>query len=103
VIWAQLEEAECEGENLSLGLYCGTKLVGYLLLFVLQERRKICEYFAVDLPAHMNPGEPVVYLADVGVLPKHRRCTRLLSSRLSVLLQARCDLWQLPLGTTPKR
>jgi hypothetical protein len=97
VIWAQLEETECEGENLSLGLYCGTKLVGYLLLFVLQERRKICEYFDVELPAHLNPTEPVVYAADVGVLAEHRQCTRLLSSRLSVLLQARPDLWQLPL------
>lgn len=97
VIWAQLAEAEHEGENFSLGLCCSNRLVGFFLLFALGERRQMCEYFDVDMPAALDPQRSVLYVADFGVLPNHRQAIRQFSRHWSKLLSARPDIREMAL------
>lgn len=92
VIWAQLAETSADGRNLSIGLYRRGKLVGFALAFIARDRREIAEFFDASLPAELDADEPVFYVADIAVRPRHRRATLLLIRHLQRLAVAREDL-----------
>lgn len=96
-IATQLSVAEPEGENLSIGLYCGARLVGYMLVFLEKERRNICRYTEVEPPEGMDLSGPGIYLADLAILPKHRGKVSMLLGHLMPMLSSRKETRGLPL------
>lgn len=96
-IATQLAVAEPAGENLSLGLYSGSRLVGYFLIFLESERRNICSYTDVDAPEGLDLSGPGVYVADLAVLPDHRGKVNMLLGHLIPMLSSRSDTRGLPM------
>jgi len=92
VIAAQLTETAEDGRNLSVGLYFGAQLVGFVLAFVARSRREVASFFDAPIPADLSPDDPVIYLADMAVLPRHRRMTSVLLHRLARAGHRRDDL-----------
>jgi CelD/BcsL family acetyltransferase involved in cellulose biosynthesis len=68
-----LLRAERAGASLSLGLYAGPRLVGYLLAFVLEDRRLAFEEFEVEPPRTVELQGAAIYVQDVVVLRAHAR------------------------------
>ncbi|WP_290649646.1 GNAT family N-acetyltransferase [Aquisalimonas sp.] len=93
----QLAVAEAAGENLSIGLFLGRRLVGYCLMFVERDRRDICDYIGISAPPDVDLSGPGLYLADIAVHPLHRRQTWTMIGRLATAIRARRDLRGLPL------
>ena len=92
VIAAQLIETAEQGRNLSLGLYFGTRLVGFGLVFLARSRREVASFFDAPVPEDLSADEAVIYIADFAVLPQHRRMSNLLYYRFARLVQQRDDL-----------
>lgn len=97
LIWAQLQETEQDGRNISLGLYYGTRLVGFGLGFVMRSRREMADFFDAPLPAQLDPEQSTIYVSDYVVLPKHRQASRLISAAFSRFARVRDDLCNLPI------
>ncbi|MCH8506510.1 MAG: hypothetical protein LAT50_19665, partial [Ectothiorhodospiraceae bacterium] len=93
----QLHYAEAAGENLSVGLFLGNRLVGYCLLFAEEHRQKICAYLDISPPPGLELDGPGLYLADLAVHPAHRSRSWALVSRLACVLESRDDLRSLPM------
>jgi hypothetical protein len=92
LIWAQLAEKDEHGGNISLGLFLGRHLVGYLLVFVMCSRREIADFFDAPLAEGLDPGESSIYASDFGVLPAHRNAAGLLAQKFAEVVSSRSDL-----------
>jgi hypothetical protein len=92
LIWAQLAEKDEHGGNLSLGLFLGRRLVGYLLVFVMRNRREVAEFFDVPVAPGVDPDESVLYASDFAVLEEHRRMAGLLAQKFGEVVSSRSDL-----------
>jgi CelD/BcsL family acetyltransferase involved in cellulose biosynthesis len=95
-IFEDLTEAEADGGNLSLGLYRGPSLVGYVLAWVEADRTKPSKYLAIDVP-HTGASGPGILFIDIAVLPAHRTAIGRLVTRFRENLAARDDLQSLPM------
>jgi CelD/BcsL family acetyltransferase involved in cellulose biosynthesis len=77
-----LTEADQQFANLSFGLFHGKRLVGYLIAYV--------ELESVFGEASGKPGEEVVYLRGLAILPRYRSQLLHFMRRLSELISAYC-------------
>jgi CelD/BcsL family acetyltransferase involved in cellulose biosynthesis/GNAT superfamily N-acetyltransferase len=98
-IRGDLRDAEAGGRNLSMGLFLGSELVGFLLAFHETQRSAICEYIDVPPPAGIDLSGPGIYLNDFVVHPDHRGAGAMLAVRLTQVVRTRDDLRELPLDT----
>lgn len=96
-IWAQLQETEVDGRNLSMGLYRGNRLVGFGIGFVMRDRREMSEFFEAPLPEGLDPTCKTIYVADYVVLPRHRKASRLIAAKYAHVVRNRDDLRILPM------
>ena len=88
-IAAALHEAEREGTNMCLGLFDGTRLVGFILAYICRDRAAVFEDFEVHHEdAAFLKGESV-YVEDVIVLPRYSRSIFLLFKKWARELQRR--------------
>ena len=92
----QLAVAERAGENLSIGLYRGRRLLGYCMMFVEQDRRRICAYTGLPPPVDSDFHGPGIYVVDVAVHPDHRDQSWQLLRRAAAVIESRADLRHLP-------
>ena len=90
-----LRRAEANFTNLSLGLFDGAKLVGYLLAFV-GDAGESARAFGVESLQFGVP-RPAVIVAGCAVTPRHQRGVTKLIFRFSQMLREREDLQRLPL------
>lgn len=94
-IHEDLAAAEWEGANLSMGLFAGRRLVGYMLVYKEQSCQDICRYLGISVPRGVSLEGPGLFLSDFGVLRSYRSAAGMLATRLAALLQ-RPDLAGLP-------
>lgn len=97
LIREQLRVTESDGRNLSLGLYHGARLIGFALIFVMQDRREMADFFDAPLPRELDASQKTIYVADWVVEPRHRKAARLMSARFGNLVNQREDLRNLPM------
>jgi CelD/BcsL family acetyltransferase involved in cellulose biosynthesis len=88
------ESTDCGGRNLSLGVYChdpaapgGRRLVGFLLAFVMRNRREMAELFDAPIPPELDPEQSTLYIADWVFEPEHRRSAMLPAQKLADVLR----------------
>lgn len=98
-ILEDLRDADASGSNLSVGLFLGSRLVGFLLAFHETERSRICQYIDVKPPEGIDLSGPGIYLNDFVVHPGHRGAGAMLAARLAQVVRVRDDLRTLPLDT----
>ena len=98
-IRGDLRHADETGRNLSLGVFLGRRLVGFLLAFHEPQRSRICEYIDVTPPAGIDLSGPGVYLNDFVVHPEHRGAGAMLGARLAHVARTRDELRDLPVDT----
>ena len=96
LIRRQLEITERDGRNLSLGLYSGVRLVGFLLAFVMKDRREMASFFDAPIPPELPPHQSTIYIADWVVDTGHRRASGLMSTKFGQVVYDREDLRPLP-------
>ena len=96
------ESTDCGGRNLSLGVYhldpaaaAGRRLVGFLLAFVMRDRREMGELFDAPVPEELDPAERTIYIADWVFEPEHRRSAMLPAEKLAGILATDEDLRRL--------
>jgi CelD/BcsL family acetyltransferase involved in cellulose biosynthesis len=97
LIAEDLVRAEADGRNLSAGLFCNGRMVGYSLRFLEPDRRRICAVVGIPEPAGIDLSGPGIFMADIAVHPRHRLRTGLLITRMALAGHAREDLSGLPM------
>jgi hypothetical protein len=95
LIRAQLEET-ADGRSLSLGLYSRTRLVGFILAFVMRDRHEMASFFDAPVPESLDGSQSCVYVADYVVDREHRQASRMLTDKLGHVVLAREELRRLP-------
>lgn len=80
-IAADLREAERSGTNLSLGLFDGARLVGFVLAYICRDRAAVFEDFEVHHEDAAGLTGESVYVEDVIVLPRYSRSLFLLLTK----------------------
>lgn len=75
-----LAKAESEDANLSLGIYDGSRLIGFLLCYIFDDRASIFEDFEVLYERASQFDGKCVFIEDVVVLPRYNRHSYLLYS-----------------------
>jgi CelD/BcsL family acetyltransferase involved in cellulose biosynthesis len=98
-ILGDLRKAEANGCNLSLGVFNGQRLVGFLLAFREPERARICDYIDVKPPKGIDLSGPGIYLNDFVVHSDHRGAGVMMALRLTQIVRVRDDLRTLPVDT----
>ncbi len=98
-ILGDLRDAEATGRNLSMGVFLGHRLVGFLLAFHEPERVRICEYIDVPPPEGIDLSGAGIYLNDFVVHPDHRGAGHMMALRLTQVVRIRDDLRSLPVDT----
>lgn len=98
-IRGDLRDAEVSGRNLSLGVFLGRRLVGFLLAFHEPERARICEYLDIAPPAGIDLTGPGIYLNDFVVDPQHRGAGVMMAVRLTHVVRSRDELREIPVDT----
>ncbi len=94
-IASDLRAAEEDATNMSLGLFHGTKLVGFLLAYICHDRAAVFEDFEVHHDDAVNLRGRSVYVEDVVVLPRYSRSIFLLFTKWAREHRRRCP--ELPL------
>jgi CelD/BcsL family acetyltransferase involved in cellulose biosynthesis len=95
-IFEDLTEAEADGGNLSIGLYLGTRLVGYIIAYREEDRTKPRTYLGIDVP-HADAHGPAILFVDIAILPAHRLALPRLTNRFRENVACRHDLRDLPM------
>jgi CelD/BcsL family acetyltransferase involved in cellulose biosynthesis len=94
-----LEHAERDHSNLSMGAFHRGKLVGFVLAFFEPERARICEYLDIQAPQGVDLSGPGVYLNDLVVHPRHGGAGSMLCARLAHVARTRDDMRTIPVDT----
>jgi len=104
LIAAQLETTECGARNLSLGLYhraaAGRRptLVGFVLAFLMRNRREMAEFFDAPIPDALDAEGRVIYIADWAIEREHRRAFKLMAGNLADVFASDEELRGLPVN-----
>ena len=72
-IRCDLKEAADTHSSLSMGLFDGSRLVGYMLAYIRPDRREVFDDFEVQSDAADSLHGPAVYIEDVVIRPSYRR------------------------------
>lgn len=93
----RLECGEAEGVNLSIGLFHGSRLVGYVLAFRDQGYCRAPSFLKNTTPVENNASdEPAICLVDIVMAYRHRGAAVRLLRQFTACLRMRRDLHQLP-------
>jgi CelD/BcsL family acetyltransferase involved in cellulose biosynthesis len=110
LISAQLETTECGARNLSLGLYHSAAgaarpvLVGFVLAFLMRNRREMAEFFDAPIPQALDADGRTIYIADWAIERAHRRAFKLMAGNLAEIFASDDELRCLPVNafSTPE-